>query len=233
MRFYDINLQSLVFVGLIYFFGTSLLVRLGKKYSPRFKGVWHAMLPLFLFLYAGPVAEEFWVAWNFGQLCKKDAGIFVNKTVEVEGFYDASVVLPIRYTNFASESINYYRMGGYRYVEFGLDQPPGRARKVVHIEKVDGVWKSKVLDRPMSRYYYRQSHRGTNVSHKINKVERVVIDSETAEVLARETKYRRSPPWFYVGDYQSVQQCPSPGGGHAPAFGSIYKLTLIPAPTGT
>lgn len=233
MHFYDINLLSLVFIGLIYFVGTSVLLRLGRKCSPYFKGVWRAMVPLFLLLYTGPIAEEFWVAWNFGQLCKKDSGVFVNRTVEVDGFYDASAVLPMRYANFATESLNYYRMGGYRYIEFGLDQPPGKPKKIVHIENIHGVWKSTVLDKPMARYYYWQPHRGTSISHKITKVERVVIDSQTNEILARETKYRRNPPWFYVGDYQSDQQCPNPNEKHAPVFGSVYKLTLIPAPTGT
>jgi len=233
MHFYNINLLSLVFIGLIYFAGTSLLIRLGARLSSRAKRGWQVLLPLFLLLYAGPVAEEFWVAWNFGKLCNQDAGVFVNKTVQVEGFYDASAVLPMRYANFAAESVNYYKMGGYRYIEFGLDQPPGEPRKIVHIENVNGVWKSTVLDRPMARYVYQEIHRGTTVSHKVNKVERVVIDNQTGEILARETKYRRSPPWFYVGDYHVDQQCPSPDEHHSPVFGSVYKLTLIPVPTGT
>ena len=233
MHFYNINLLSLVFIGLIYFVGTSVLIRSARKLSRSFKGVWRAMVPLFLLLYAGPVAEEFMVAWNFGQMCEKDAGIFINRTVEVDGFYDASAVLPMRYANFASESIDYYKMGGYRYIEFGLDQPAGKPRKIVHIENVNGVWKSTVLDRPMARYVYEERHRGSRISHKVTKVERVVVDNVTGEILARETKYRRSPPWFYVGDYHSDQQCPSPGEKHAPVFGSIYKLTLIPTPTGT
>ena len=233
MHFYNINLLSLVFIGLIYFAGTSLLIRLGTRVSPRFKRGWQAMLPLFFLLYVGPVAEEAWVAWNFGQMCNRDAGVFVNRTVEVEGFYDASAVLPIRYANFATESVDYYKMGGYRYIEFGLDQPEGKPKKIVHIENVNGVWKSTVLDRPMARYVYLEQHRGTPISHKITKDERVIVDNQTGEILARETKYRRGPPWFYVGDYLSDLQCPNPAEQHAPVFGSVYKLTLIPLPTGT
>jgi hypothetical protein len=233
MHFYDINLLSLVFIGLIYFVGTSFLIKLGKKFSARFKWAWTAMVPLFLLLYAGTLAEEFWVAWNFGRLCKTDAGVFVNKTVVVDGFFDASAVLPARYGNFASESVEYYKMGGYRYIEIGLDQPAGQPRKIVHIENVHGVWRSTVIDRPVSRYYYRRPHTGTSVSHKITKVEHVVIDSKTNEVLARETRYRRRPPWFYVGDQHPNQQCPSESENPSRVFGSIYELSLIPTRNGT
>ena len=233
MRFYDINFMSLVFIGLIYFVGTSFLVRLGRRFRKQFTYAWPMMVPLFLLLYAAPVAEEAWIAWHFGQLCKKDAGIFVKKTVKVDGFYDASAVLPIRYKNFAYESVDYYKMGGYRYFEFGLAQPAGRPKKIVHIENVDGVWTPTVLDQPVSRYYYRQPHRGTVMSHKVSKVERVVTDSKTDESLARETRYRRHAPWFYVGSDRPVVQCPEPGEHPLSKFGSVYKLSLIPTAAGT
>ena len=90
MRFYYIGLFSLLLLGVVYFVGTGLLVWLGSWLRKRWKHAWIAMVPLFVLLYIGPVAEELWIAWNFGQLCKKDAGIFVNRTVEVEGFYDAT-----------------------------------------------------------------------------------------------------------------------------------------------
>ncbi len=90
MRFYYISIFSVLLLGLIYLVGTGLLTWFGLWLRKKWKRAWMVMVPLFLLLYAGPVAEEFWIAWNFDRLCKKDAGIFVYKTVEVDGFYDAT-----------------------------------------------------------------------------------------------------------------------------------------------
>ena len=88
MRFYYISIFSVLLLGLIYLVGTGLLTWFGLWLRKKWKRAWMVMVPLFLLLYAGPVAEEFWIAWNFGQLCKKDAGILIHRTVEVDGFYD-------------------------------------------------------------------------------------------------------------------------------------------------
>ena len=74
MRFYYVSIFSILLLGLIYLIGTGLLTWFGLWLRKRWKRAWMLMVPLFLLLYAGPVAEEFWIAWNFGQLCKKDAG---------------------------------------------------------------------------------------------------------------------------------------------------------------
>ncbi len=90
MRFCYISIISVIMLAIIYFVGTALLVLLGSWLRKRWSKAWIAMAPLFLLLYTAPVAEEFWIAWNFGQLCRKDAGIFIHKVVEVEGFYDTT-----------------------------------------------------------------------------------------------------------------------------------------------
>ena len=198
MRFYYISLISLVLLGLIYVFGTMFLVWLGKKLKKRWDGAWKVMVPLFLLLYIGPIAEELWIAWNFGQLCRKDAGIFINKTVEVEGFYDSTAVLPKVYTPLAPQSVEYYEKGGYRYYELGLSQPSGGPNKVVHIEKVEGVWTPTVLDRPAARYHYLWPHMSEVVSHNIVKGERVILDRQSGEVLGRYLNYARRAPWFFI-----------------------------------
>ncbi|MGD2141533.1 MAG: hypothetical protein PVH25_14140, partial [Burkholderiales bacterium] len=206
------------------------LVWLVRRLRVRAPGAQVLVAPLFAVLYIAPIAEELWIARNFDHLCSADAGVFVNKIVEVEGFYDASAVLPMRFGDLASESVEYYKKGGYRYFEFGLAQPRGRPNKVVHVEKINGVWTPKVLDHPVSRYHYLQTHRGTLVAHKIKKVERAVTDSETGELLARETRYRRGAPWFYVGERRPVMRCPRGDNLDAPRYGSVYKQALKPVP---
>jgi hypothetical protein len=199
MRFYYVSLFSLILLGLIYVFGTMFLVWLGKTLRKRWDGAWKLMVPLFALLYIGPIAEEPWIAWNFGQSCKKDAGIFVYKTVEVDGFYDAAAVLPRVYDPLAPQSVEYYEKGGYRYYELGLSQPSGDPNKVVHIEKVEGVWTPTVLDRPTARYHYKELASHLPVSHQVKKFERVVVDQQTQDVLGRYLIYYRGAPWFFIG----------------------------------
>ncbi len=106
MRFYYISIISVLLLGLIYLVGTGLLTWFGLWLRKRWTKAWMVMVPLFLLLYAGPVAEEFWIAWNFGQLCKRDAGILIYKTAEVDGFYNST-----------GASFELVRSGGYRWLE--------------------------------------------------------------------------------------------------------------------
>ncbi len=149
MRFYYISIFSVMLLGLFYLIGTGLLAALWLWLRKRWKKAWIAMVPLFLLLYAAPVAEEFWIAWNFGQLCKKDAGIFIYKTVEADGFYDdtrpAHAGPP---TPLAVKSMN---ESGYRFHERPLRDNKGGPTKVVRIEKVDGQWTSTVPRPPRGK----------------------------------------------------------------------------------
>ena len=200
MRFYYISVFSVVLLGLIYVVGTAVLAWLW--YSLRkWKRAWMLMVPLFALLYISPVAEELWIAWNFEQLCKKDAGIFVYKTVEVEGFYDAT-----RSTHDGpptDQSIVEFEQSGYRFYERRF----GDTGKVVHIEKTNGVWVPTVLDHPSARYHYKWPHMNTPWMHKVTKIERVVIDSETGEILGRYLDYTREAPWFFIGLDRPLMFC--------------------------
>jgi hypothetical protein len=51
----------------------------------------------------------------------------------------------------------------------------------VHIGSINGEWKSTVLDELMARYHCGQPLRGTYVSHKVTKVERVITERKTGE----------------------------------------------------
>jgi hypothetical protein len=82
MRFYyHSGLSNLILIPT--YVGGFLLIMvvcwgLGKAWKP----LWLLAIPALAYLAVAPMWEEFGIAYNFGQLCKKDAGIFVYKTVE-------------------------------------------------------------------------------------------------------------------------------------------------------
>jgi hypothetical protein len=197
MRFYYISIVSIAMLAVIYLVGTVILFWIGQAWRKHYKRAWLAMTPFFMLLYAAPVAEEFWIAWNFGRLCAKDAGIFVYETVEVEGFYDATrQTLPGPRTQQAAEQLD---RGGYRFYEMVFPDFKGGPSKVVHLEKVNGIWASTVLDQPTARYQYKELASHWPASHQVKKFERVVVDQESGEVLGRYLNYYRGAPWFFIG----------------------------------
>ncbi len=214
MRFYYISIFSVVFLGLIYLIGTGLLAWIGLWLRKRWKRAWTVMVPLFLLLYIAPIGEEFWIAWNFGQLCKKDAGLFVYKTVEVEGFYD--------------DTTHWWRQlaeSKYQFMESRDNTYGGLYR----VERDGSGVRHFKIERPTARYHYRWPHMDTPMRHKVEKIERIVVDSQTGETLARETKYRRKAPWFFIGLDRPVMLCPGPGEHPLEKYGSVFNLALKPA----
>lgn len=236
MRFYHISILSVMLLGLFYLAGTGLLAALWLWLRKRWKRAWIAMLPLFILLYAAPVAEEFWIAWHFEQLCKRDAGIFIHKAVEVEGFYDATMRSAYENT----------KPGGYQFVEHATEDRkgfervqraseeeraralawyaeanPGKERpkdksifhnlnereRVVVFPDGKEAWRVTGLDRPSARYHYRWPHMNTPVKYKIAKTERHVADSQVGEVLGRYVDYDRRAPWFYIGLDKPLMFC--------------------------
>lgn len=205
MRFYYISIVSVFLLILIWSVGTGLLVWLGSRLRRTRKRIWPVMVPLFLILYIGPIAEELWIARNFGQLCKKDAGIFIYKTVEVEGFYDATrPTHPNARSKVAADDLN---KGGYQFYEMPLPDFKGGATRVVHLKKVNGEWNPTVLEQPSARYHYKWPEMNSTVSYKVRKTERLVSDSETREVLGRYVDYDRTAPWFFVGLDRPLMFC--------------------------
>lgn len=143
---------------------------------------WALLGPVALVLLAAPWAEEYWIARNFHEACQ-DAGVHVYKKVEVDGFYDDTMAS-------GYELINRY---GYQFMEHKASDG-----QIKHIEKADGQWKITNLDRPTARYYYKYAYQPTlyrteeRVGWKLEKLEMQVVDSETGEVIARETDYKRT-----------------------------------------
>jgi hypothetical protein len=197
MRFYYINIFSVILLVLIWLIGTGLLVWLGSYLRKTRKRVWPVLVPLFLLLYIGPIAEELWIAWNFGQLCKKDAGIFIYKTVEVEGFYDST--RPTHAGPPTAQAVASFELGGYQFYEMLFPNRKGGSHQVVHLEKTNGVWTPTVLDQPTARYHYKELASHLPVSHQVKKFERVVVDQENKKVLGRYLNYYRGAPWFFIG----------------------------------
>lgn len=223
MRFYYISIFSVILLAVIYFIGTGLLVWLGTSLRKRWKHGWIAVMPLFLLLYIAPLAEEFWIAWNFGKLCKKDAGIFVYKTVEVEGFYDVT-----RSTHDGPrtpQAVEEYEKMGYEFYEKKF-RDTGR---VVHIEKEKGAWAATVFDHPTARYHFTKPHNHTTVAHKIKMFEYLVEDKKMNEVLAREKTYARQAPWFFVGLDRPTRFCAVSGDYGEKIHATLYDLALKPA----
>lgn len=184
MRFFYVSLFSLILLGLIYVFGTMFLVWLGKTLRRRWDGAWKLMVPLFLLLYIGPIAEELWISWNFGQLCKKDAGIFVYETVEVDGFYD--------------DTSHWWRQlaeSDYQFVESRDNTFGGLYR----VERDGENLKHSEIERPTARYHYKELASHLPATHQVKKFERVVVDQENGEVLGRYLNYYRGAPWFFIG----------------------------------
>lgn len=162
-----------------------------------------------------PVSEELWIAWNFGQACK-EAGAFISKKVQVDGFYDDT-----RTTHAGKptpQAVESFEKGGYRFYEM-----KGSNGGVVHIEKSDGQWNATMLDRPRARYHY-QSRDHIPQATKVVKHESVVVDTQERQILGRETIFGRYAPWFFIGHDAPQMQCY----GMRDVKGLIYQNVLPP-----
>jgi hypothetical protein len=238
----------LVALGVFWFVWSKVLKR-------KFSGP--AVWAIAVVILVAPWMEELWIAYNFGQLCSKDAGIFIKKTVEVDGFYDSTMRSAYENT----------KPGHYRFIEQATEDRKGfeRVQRASEEEKSralawyadsnpskespkdrsifyqlneketvavlpNGVdaWRITKLDKPTARYQYRWPHMDRLMSHKVDKIERVVSDNQTEEVIARETKYRRQAPWFYIGLDRPVMLCPAPGEHPLSKHGSVFNLALKP-----
>ncbi len=256
MRFYYISIFSVMLLGLIYLVGTVLLAWFGLWLRKRWNKAWMVMVPLFLLLYTSPVAEEFWIAWNFGQLCKKDAGIFVYKAVEADGFYDAT-----------GGSFELIRSGQYRWIESPSRERAGAERLTLgdaeftrqafeKYEKQQNVkpaaereyfrvamddrtealvfpekresWRIAKLEHPTARYHYGKDS-GMRMVHKIFRQSSSVVDSVSQETLGSYVRYSRRAPWFFIGLDDPGFGCDGPDGGpETKQSFLIYREVLQP-----
>ena len=255
MGFFFFSILSLPLLGVVY--GLLLLLFWGIARQTRGMPGRKALLSVigisFLVL---PVSEELWIAWNFGQLCKRDAGLFVNKTVEVEGFYSDP----------ATGSLELVKSGGYRFIEspsksgvhritYGdanfLRRAIERYKQANPKKEIDSQnylrvkldegtealvfpkkgdsWRIIKLDRPTARYHYRRLYFHKPGAYKVKAFEWIVEDTEAKSVIARETAFAREPSWFYIGLDQPTMFCPVFGNHGEKLTGGLYRLVLIPS----
>jgi hypothetical protein len=172
-----------------------------------------------------PWWEELGIAYNFGQLCKKDAGIFIYKTVEVEGYFDATRAA--RADPVPKEVAESFDRQGYRFYEEVLPDFRGGRNRVVRFEKVDGVWTPTVLDHPTAKYRYATNIYGSKAGHKITRQESTVTDQMSGEVIGRYVEYGRRAPWFYIGLGEASFSCDGPDGGPNSKYNRLIHREVL------
>ncbi len=241
MRFYYISIFSVFLLGLIYLVGTGLLVWFWSGLRQRMRRAWVVMVPLFALLYIGLIAEELWIAWNFGRLCAKDAGIFVYKTVEVEGFYDDVMGWGVRQLSdsgykfmesksaidgmrsrveVADDQARDMAIDWYDKNHAGKKTPPdyyityeaSDGRKIIVSPDRTRAWHLFRITSPAARYHFFRDA-GSDTGHKLRKQESRVLDSKTDDLIAEYRVYIREAPWFYIGLDRPNMGCDSPDGG--------------------
>ena len=216
MRFYYVSDFSLLAYSIVCFIAIGLLWLLWTKV---FK--WRLSSPGYWVLVAAilvaPWTEELQIAYNFDQLCRKDAGISIAKTVEVDGFYD--------------DTSHWWRQlaeSNYRFVE-SRDQTSNTFWRV---ERGDSGIRHFKIDKPTARYHFKSawSAQALQVAHKIWREEANVVDTQTGEQLGQYVRYSRGPYWFYIGLGIAPHGCDGPDGGPNTKHSSlIYKQVLMPA----
>jgi len=221
MAFYYTSLLSIVPLGAAYAI-LALLFAGAVRATRGVRGRGAILSVLGIVFLVMPVSEEFWIARDFGQACK-EAGTFIDKKVQVEGFYDDT-----RSTHAGTptpQAAASFEKSGYQFLEM-----KGR-EKFVRVEKIDGQWRSTALDRPTARYHFRHTDpmSGTPWGHKIIRSGSEIVDSETNQAIARYVSFGRSPPWFFVWLDTPSFACDAPGRWPLTRGGRlIYSDVLIP-----
>jgi hypothetical protein len=190
-------------------------------------------------LLAAPWAEEAWIAWHFNEACK-DAGVKVDRQVEVEGYADGRsqperklIKTGPLFKEGSPEHLDFEK-AGYRFYEDLLKD--GGVR---HLERDGGQMMVTILDRPQARYHYKflDPRQEIPIGRRLNKFGYQIIDSETNEVLGSDTKFERYPNsaeglWLqFFGP--SLRICkgsaPKPPASMSPELRySLYHYVLIP-----
>ena len=211
MGFYYFSIFSLVPLGFAYgalalvFWGITRLMR----NMPGRKVILAVVGMVFLVL---PVAEELWIAWNFGQACK-EAGTFITKRVTVEGFYD--------------DTTHWWRQltdSKYQFVE-SREQA---TNKYWRVEREGDKLRHYSIAKPTARYHFKKLHEHTKLSHEVKKFEYVVTDSERNEQIAREMTYARGANWFFIGLDRPTIFCPISGRHGEKLNVLLYNAVLKP-----
>lgn len=198
---------------------------------------WGIALPLFI----APWAEEAWIAWQFTEACKT-AGVKVYRQVEVEG-YAASINTHYQRSSISTgdlfrqnpTQLADFEKQGYRYHEDLLSD--GSVR---HLERNEDRVVVTARDGPEARYYYRYAYQPSPwiieepIGWKLEKIEMEVIDSQTGEILGRDTLIHRGAPvadalWAqFLG--KTMTSCPDPNAKPVVPQPPFPQVVLKPMP---
>jgi hypothetical protein len=256
MAFYYFSLFSILPLGIAY--GILALIFWGIAWGTRGirrRGlILSAVGVVFLLL---PISEELWIAWNFGQACK-EAGTFIQRKVQVEGFYDDTAgwgprqLAESKYQFMESRDVLHRRLLRVERTDdasrnralawYAEKNPSAEQSKDLYVvyplndkEQVvvspNGMnaWRVTKLDRPTARYWYAVDQ-GERLSHKLDRQQATVTDKQSAEVIARYVRYSREAPWYFIGLDRPNLGCDEPGGGpHSKRSFLIYREALTPS----
>jgi hypothetical protein len=183
-------------------------------------------LPVFLLL---PWFEEFWIAYHFDRFCRKDAGIFVHRVVEADGYFDATARLRRINNPVLAVTAEEFDRRGFKYYEMSLADPTMPQNKVAHFKRVSGKWVGTTLERPIARYHYRRPQSHTPVAYKIKAFEWTVEDVMSSSVIAREKAYAREAHWLYIGLDRPTRFCAVFGSHGERLTGGLYRVSIKPS----
>lgn len=228
MHFYYPSVFSLMLLGVFYGFALiGLWLWWTKGLKRKFKGP--TVCAVVALILVAPWLEEIWIAWNFGHLCRKDAGIFISKKVEVEGYYNATYDLLHIQKPLPEVTSKSFDERGFKFYEMHKRDPMGGPGKVAHFAKINGEWTGTVIDQPTARYHYTDNSYGEPIAHKITMHESRVTDNSTGTVVARYVSYARGPYWFFISLGVPPYACDGPDGGPNSRHNSlIYQDVLKP-----
>ena len=120
---------------------------------------------------------------------------------------------------------------GYRFIEIKskFDE------KIARYEKnEDGLWIHAYFDEPQARYHYKYSANNKDMGLQLAKTEWVIVDSETNEIISRETLFKRYPGWVtglwdrLWGVYPTICSRPLDDTEKKTLTGSVYYHTFTP-----
>ena len=203
MSGFQITPIGIVIIAIYSFVIGAVALFLGQLLK-EFRWRWWLLAPPALLMMALPWAEEAWIAWHFNEACK-DAGVKIYRQVEVEGFYDGTM----------GTGYSFIEDYGFRFMEEKTSDG-----KVTHTERPDGQWKTAILEKPSARYhviyaYQPRPHAYEKpIGRRLEKIERLVVDSQTSEILGRDVVIKRRAStadelWAqFIGS--TVRSCPGP-----------------------
>ena len=252
MGFYYISFFSWLAFAIYFVIVVSIVTKVCQ--TSKLSNRWRYGLLTLAFL--APWAEELWIAREFRQLCRKDAGLYVYKTAVVSGFYDDSTGWGVR--QLAESSYKFMESrenisGDFMRTELADDAVRNQAlnwekeknsqkvrskneylvRQIGDREQIivspDGVnaWRRIKIDKPTARYHYTRDLYGVPIGHKIKKSEARITDVATGEILGRHTSYSRSAYWFFIGLDAPGVGCDGPDLGPQTKHSSLIYSEIL------